>query len=347
MAKKKKAEPIIGTGTAPETKLTVQKSNPLYGLWRSDLSLSDFKILDTYLSRINSHDPDRRSVRFDKGEVEQLLGVKRIKASDLKERLKHLGTMVQVDDPTTTQAFRLVSLFEEAECIQDEYGVWQVFLTCTASAMKYIFNMENLGYFRYKLRAITSLRSRYSYVLFLYLEKNRHQHLVWEVEVDELRHILKADDEVYEQFKYFNSRLLKRCHKELLEKTDCRFSYEPIKRGRNVVSVKFTLEPLPDQEDTVAISSEQMSLFENADESHLDLLREAVPEFSDTELEQIFQILVTVPEIKLPMPETDCGLEIRRYHYLSQKYAAFKRANERKPIKHRFEYFLKMIQSDL
>ena len=30
-------------------KLTVQKSRPLFALWRSDLTLSEFKILDTYL----------------------------------------------------------------------------------------------------------------------------------------------------------------------------------------------------------------------------------------------------------------------------------------------------------
>ena len=30
-------------------KLTVQKSLPLFSLWRSELSLAEFKILDTYL----------------------------------------------------------------------------------------------------------------------------------------------------------------------------------------------------------------------------------------------------------------------------------------------------------
>ena len=63
MAKKKQTKPITGTGRDPERQLTVQKSNPLYGLWRSELTLAEFKILDTYLSRINSHEQRRSTAR--------------------------------------------------------------------------------------------------------------------------------------------------------------------------------------------------------------------------------------------------------------------------------------------
>ena len=52
---RKKIEPIISLGN--EDKLTVQKSLPLFALWRSELTLAEFKILDTYLSRIDSHKP--------------------------------------------------------------------------------------------------------------------------------------------------------------------------------------------------------------------------------------------------------------------------------------------------
>ena len=60
--------------------------------------------------------------------------------------------------------------------------------------MKYIFQMEDFGFFKYTLHSVTMLRSRYAYVLFMYLEKNRRMHLSWEVPVEELRYIMKADD---------------------------------------------------------------------------------------------------------------------------------------------------------
>ena len=55
--------------------------------------------------------------------------------------------------------------------------------------------------------------------------------------------------DTYTQYKRFNDLVLKKCHEELNAKTDCKFSYEPIKRGRTVKAVRFTLEPLALAED--------------------------------------------------------------------------------------------------
>ena len=136
MAKKKKMiEPIVGTGRDPDTKLMVQKSVPLLSLWRSDMSLPEFKILDAYLSRINSHNPEQRTVIFTKGELEQLLGIKKVNKPQLAARLKSLGRFVDLEDGNTRKVHQ-VALFEEAYGEMDENGLWSVKLTCTAKAMK-------------------------------------------------------------------------------------------------------------------------------------------------------------------------------------------------------------------
>lgn len=63
--------------------LLVQKSHPLQTLSETDMTLSEFKILDAYLSRIDSHNADKRYVRFERGELENILGVvRRLKHSD-------------------------------------------------------------------------------------------------------------------------------------------------------------------------------------------------------------------------------------------------------------------------
>lgn len=241
---RKKVEPIETLGRDTD-KLTVQKSKPLYALWQSGLTLAEFKILDTYLARIDSHHPEKRAVVFEKGELEEKLGVKKINQKELEERLKHLmGNVVKIPDGDEKKGFRLVSLFEEAVAEQDDYGLWQVKLECTQKAMKYIFNIEHLGYCRYKLRCITSMTSRYTYIMFIYLESHRKMKS-WEVSLEELKHILNCDkEETYKEFKRFNDRLLKRVQTEMHEKTECRYSYEPIKKGRKVTAIRFTLEPI-------------------------------------------------------------------------------------------------------
>ena len=233
--------------------LVVQKSRPLFSLWQSELTLAEFKILDIYLSRINSHDPNSREVRFEKGELERIIGVTEIRKDALKKRLRHLmGSVVDIPDNEAPNGIAMITLFSKAVAIPDESGQWQINLRCTEEAMKYFFNIERLGYFRYKLRCIASLTSRYAYILFMYLESNRGFKKSWVENLDELKKKLRCDkEETYHEFKYFNKMVLKRAQQELFEKTECRFSYEAVKKGRSVVAIRFTLETPPALEEVL------------------------------------------------------------------------------------------------
>lgn len=349
---RKKVEPI--TGLIGEDKLTVQKSLPLFDLWRSDLTLAEFKILDTYLSRIDSHKPERRAVMFGKGELEKLLSVKKINNKDLETRLKHLmGNVVKLDDRESKRGFRLVSLFEEAVAEQDEDGQWQVKLECTQKAMKYFFNIENLGYLRYKLRCITSITSRYTYIMFTYLEHNRYRKC-WQVPLDELKKILDCDNvETYSAFKEFNKQVLKRVQRELHDKTECRYAYEPIKRGRSVVAVRFEVETLPKAvEDDGQMTIEQWEQErEAADVDQMpELWQEPLQAFGFTpeQLDEIGSLLATIPQDRLPDSSVGYGsIEIMRYHYLDQKAKEITRRDAQKPIRHKFEYLVKLLKQDI
>lgn len=347
---RKKIDPgtIAGTGKDPENKLIVQKTRPLFALWRSDITLAEFKILDMYLARINTHDPEKRTVRLTKGELEQALKISKISKRDLTQRLKNLYQPVDLEAGNDTK-IRLVGLFEEAEAEQDEYGIWQVSLTCTTSAMKYIFKAEELGYLRYKLRNITNLTSRYTYILFTYLEDNRFRK-TWEIDVGELRQILNCDkDESYAAFKVFNDRILKRCHKELHEKTECRFTYEPVKAGRKVIAVKFTLETIADLlPDKELDGQQQLPWFDEDPGDHLAFLGSACRnEFSREQMEEIFSVICTKTINQLPVAPGHPGdLEFSRYHYLAQMYARMQVVASKEKIYHRYDYFLAMLKKD-
>ena len=351
MARRKKSPPIMGTGNEPETHL-IQKSMPLMALMRSEYTLAEFKLLDAYLARIDSHNPEKRTVHFEKGEIERYLGVKKINAPDLKKRIHNLGQMVPVDDPTKTSSFRMVALFSEAVCEQDEKGVWQVDLTCTLEARKYIFNVENLGYLRYKLRSVVALRSRYSYILFLYLEKNRHLHLSWEVDVDELRGILRAEEEYYREFKAFNQKILKHCQQELTEKTECHYTYEPIKKGRSVKAVQFTLAPLTpgmapvgEESSTGAADRQQLVFAEDQagkySSERLAFLADACDfEFSDEEMRVLVDMLLKI----VPYDTED---SLGQFHYLRQKYNMLNLYASKHKITDRYNYLRSAIEREI
>lgn len=179
------------------------------------------------MARIDSHDPEKRTVIIEKEELERVLCVTRILKDDLNKRPRNLFQIVEIEDATKPDGFKIISLFEEAEAVPDGNGLWKITLTCTPSAREYIFNIEDLGYLRYRLKNVIELKSRYSYVLFLYLENNRFRKS-WEIKLDDLKELLKCKATRYNQFKFFNAEILKKCHNELNEKTDCHFDNEPL-----------------------------------------------------------------------------------------------------------------------
>lgn len=322
----------------------VQKSKPLLALWQSSFNLTEFKILDVYLSKINSHVPEQRRVEIEKGELEQIFNVERIRTDELTDHL--LKLMSPINLSSTKNELHLLSLFEEARCEKDENGIWQIRLECTQKAMKYFFNVENLGYLRYKLRCITELQSRYSYILFVYVESNRYKK-EWSVSVAELREILNCtDDSLYSQFKYFNNRILKRAYAELMLKTPCRFTYVPVRSGRNVTSVVFKIDEFlsinePDQSER----SGQLDIFGNTDS--ITLWSEACnKEFTTAEINQLSEILRLIPADKFSPYVVNEDIDLQRYHYLAEKYAAMNRVAEKKSIKNRFAYMLAILKAD-
>ena len=251
----------------------------------------------------------------------------RLTAPILDERLKKLMTTVRIDDPTTKKGFTRIALFEKAVCEKDEDdNLWEVELTCTQSAMKYIFNLENIGYLRYKLRCITSITSRYSYVMFMYLESNRYRKS-WQVELEELKHILNCENEEYtKEFAYFNRDILKKVHKELTEKTECKYEYKPIKKGRKVVAIEFTLQ------SKALIQEVKPKTIELVDDEIETIKSITNNEFND---QQINLLKTLISHYSSDYKS--------RIDYLSIKYqemALYKPKN-------RFNYLVKMIKNDI
>lgn len=353
MARRKKIEPIMGIGKDPENKLKVQKTRALAALWQSDLTLAEFKIMDAYLARIDSRKPEMRTVQLTKGELEAALGVTRINHDDLEQRLRNLYSPINLEKGNPKK-IKLRALFEEADAEQDEDGIWQVQLTCTDAAMKYMFNVDEIGYFRYKLRSITSITSRYSYILFVYLEANRFRG-TWEIDLDELKQLLNCHtEETYKEFKRFNDLILKKCQKELDEKTDCKFTYETIRKGRSISAIRFKLKPLSPQLEAELNgdrSGEPVQL--TIDEHEFRSKREAIcsgfgekifDEFSDEQLIE-FRALAwgkedpdEVERQDAFLHDTKVATEMAVSKLIYEKILAMNAYSQRETVKNRYTY---------
>lgn len=328
-------------------KFLVQKSNPLQSLSETKMTLAEFKILDAYLSKIDSHKPEERSVTFDKGELESLLGVTQIKNKDLSNRIDNLFKVVTIQDPDKPNKFTKIALFSCAECTQGDDGLWTIKLACSPEAMEYIFNIESIGYLRYRLKNVVNLTSRYSYILYLYLESNRFRGS-WTMSLDDLKKMLCCTADTYSEYKRFNDLVLKKCQKELSQKTDIDFDYVALRRGRKVSGIQFILKAPQNAADSpVEPLFNDPEEFDWADfygSERLATLAEGCNyEFNKAEMEQIARVLV---RINIPCDRTTKSELYGKQFYLREKYAALNVIMCKKPIKNRFKYFLRMLDSD-
>ena len=348
------AEKSAIAGNLRDTNI-VQKARPMSLLRTVPFSFGELKILDTYLSRIDSHDPEHCEVTFTKAEYEELMGIGKSNLATLKKHTKGmLQKVVEVPIGKTKRngGYLQFVLFDAAECEPDENGVPTITLSCTQKAKRLFFEIDQIGYLRYELRFILALKRQSSYLLYMEVLRNRYR-LEWIIPLEKLRDeifdLKKAES--YKVFKDFKRYVLDPAVKEVNEKTDCHIEYEPIKRGRKVTAIKFKYTPNEESEEQMKLSDIADFLPINKDEDdnkgmdeRYEFLAGACKdEFTAEEMAQLFEVIVTIPEWKLPQANTaHDSKEIRRYHYLAERYAAMNRYQP----KHRLNYLLKIIKDD-
>lgn len=332
----------------------VEKSRFLLGMKAPNYELGELKILDTYLARINARDPETKLVRFTKGEYERLMGLKQIKAPQLKKYTQAmLGKVVTI--PYGKRGYEQYTLFTHARCDQDpETLEWTVELGCNEKLEQVFFNIEEAGYLRYRLRNILPLTSKYSVLFYLYFKDNIFRQ-TFEISLRELREKLGVEDnKTYESFKYFKRDIIDKCVTEINDLTDIDISYERKTRGRLTVGLVFNVKSKPRLLDD---GMEQLELF---DEEIPDEALEALEQEDDiiafyrTALkddgkgltdEQIDELQLAAKQSAFgsslfPMDSTERDIKLHSYIMAQDRYT-----RSRAPKKY-FNYLLDAVKND-
>lgn len=345
--KKPKTKEIIGN---LDPKYWVQKSDPLVMMRSVPFSLGELKILDTYISRINADDSSRCTVIFTKEEYEELMGLTCANPRALEKHTKGmLGKVVELEMPN--DEYLQFVLFEQAKYCKDKYGKPIIELTCTPTARDLFFCIGKYHYFKYALENVINLTRKASYLLYVYILTNRYRGK-WEIELEELRDTVLdlKKQESYKLFKEFKRTVLDPAVKEVNEKTDCQFDYEPVKRGRTVISIIFKYHSKKEQIEQQTLSAlpefdnEQISFDEAIEEKEINYGGELANLLGNVSCEDEFspeQIRI-IQDLVLQVVGHD---HMQCCDYLTHKIHIM---NLYKPKKeNRFTYLVKMIKNDI
>ena len=143
--------------------------------------------------------------------------------------------------------------------------------------------------------------------------------------------------------------MLKKIQKEMHEKTECRYSYESVKKGRSVVAIRFTIKTLSEVnlELYTSLDTQRINSFAEAEKELWQQPLEQF-EFTQEQYEELLAVLVTIPKNNFPQsPACQDSIELMRYHYIDQKTKEILRRDKQKPIRNKFSYLLKILKQDI
>ena len=212
----------------------VTKSNYFIMNSSYDLSLEEQKIILTLASMVHPNDEEFKPYKFKIVEFMQLLGVedksKYIEIPKLTKELMKKVFEIKEDKALIQTAWLSGAKYEK--------GSGMVELTFSPYLKPYMLKLNTM-FTQYKLGNILSMKSKYSPRIYELLKCNEFKKQSYlEIEVEELRKLLKADT-IYPKYNDFKRYIIERTQKELKKISDISFDFEEIKTGRKVTSIRF------------------------------------------------------------------------------------------------------------
>ncbi len=338
----------------------IEKKNVLNEIRSNNMTLQELRFFSIYLSKINARDVSTRVVKFSLSDFQKIMDFGRLNIKQLQLSTNSLLCKV-VNVPDGHGGYTGFTLFKRCKVFKDNFDEWFIEIDASDDALSLMFDFKE-RYFTYELWNALRLKSANQVRMYEIL-KQYEKLGKREITIKELRELLGIAHDEYPRWERFRVRVLDSCQQSLKENTDICFTYERGKMGNGGkwLTIIFHIQKNSEYVDQLTldnfISQQTISVMNNSENNEVEysiddklgLLSEAVEnEFTTTQMNEIFQ---TICLIHLPNSE-DLGIDIARYHYLAQKYAKLNSSDERnklmgKRIKNRFNYFLKLIQSDI
>jgi plasmid replication initiation protein len=229
----------------------VEKRNILNEVRKNSMSLQELRFFSIYLSKINARDTNTRKVTFPLTDFQKIMELGRV-------NIKHLQTVTNsllgkvVNIKNETGGYKAFQLFKECEVYKDEFERWYITIDAHDKALPLMFDFKD-RYFTYELW--NALRLKSANQLRMYEQLKQFETIgERKITLVELRDKLGIGPDEYPRWDRFRDRVLNSCQQALLENTDIKFTYEPIKSGRKITGVHFHISKNTDYVDQLSLN---------------------------------------------------------------------------------------------
>lgn len=221
--------------------LVVKRNEIIQGHYR--LSATAQKMAAAVLSRVNPMDSKLPAYHFSSAEMLRILGVTKAhyyqKVDEITDELARIVIRHKSKDGNEiikSNMFLRSKYFKKDQSLLFEFH---------PDMKPYIIDFAG-NFTQYQLQQIQRLRSRFAIRLYELLRKhhpistiNTSSYCTYRL--DDLKGILGVEKKQYLRFNNFRVNVLERSQKELQSVTDLIFNFEPIRQGRKVNGIRFTI----------------------------------------------------------------------------------------------------------
>lgn len=248
--------------------LVTQDNNLIEAKHTKPLSVREQKIILTMVSMIEPSDYDFKDYIISIKEFHNLLGLDgREHYTEMKSVIQSLMTKT-VEIPLGGKSFLMTHWVSNAKYLE---GTGTIQLRFSPELKPYLLQLKNT-FTSYKLTNILSLNSMYSIRLYE-LMKKWQKVTKWECTVDSLREKLGATNKSYAVYGNFKNKILNPSITELNNQTDLSIKFTEIKKGRKIVSIKFTIYRKIYDDEEVTSSHNQLESIRLLREKEIEKLR--------------------------------------------------------------------------
>lgn len=219
------------------TDLIIRKSHQIIEAGYK-LSLAEQRIILLSLAKLDNRDITQSKVTLYVKDYAESFGLSETSAyTELQKASKRLydrSIILHGEDETTE--FRWIE-----SRTRYHKGEGRISFEFSRRVIPYLFELDKrLGYTQYHLLSVSGFNSVYSIRLYELCKKIQGM-ANQVVDVDDIRRILMLEDK-YSQYRELNKFVLKVAIAEINAKSDLFVSFEPIKRGRTITALKFTIQ---------------------------------------------------------------------------------------------------------
>jgi plasmid replication initiation protein len=194
---------------------------------------NEYKFILCLLSRLKKNDTEFKMIQLSIKEFKEMLDVKgensygRVKK--YCESLAFKG--ISITEPNSPRGLYITWF----SYIKSEVGYVEI---CFNNKLKEFLLMTNKNFTSYYLKNIIILKSFYSIRIYELL-KQYERIGTRELDVSNLRFMLGIGENKYKEFYKFRNKILINSMNEINSKTDIKFFFEEIKKGRKVFKLRF------------------------------------------------------------------------------------------------------------